>query len=72
MSWEKPCELCRTYTAVEFLARVEVWPIALVCSGCETELLADDEDPRSGEPDACDACGGGGCRLCLAVPGWLG
>ena len=72
MSWEKPCEHCRTYTAVDFLARVEAWPIALVCTGCEGELLADDEDPCSGELDECDRCQGAGCRACLAVPGWLG
>lgn len=61
MSWEKPCQCCRVYMLVDQLVRVDVFPLDWVCSPCAAELLADDEDPRSGElnEDAgppCDSC----------------
>ncbi len=69
---EALCQHCRTYVAADSLVRVEAWPLAWACEPCAAELRADEDDPRTGEPDVCDRCEGGGCRACLAVAGWNG
>ena len=72
------CDLCRLETRVDVLERVEVFPLGLVCPACAVEIREDEAHPRDAEledecaDDACDCCRGAGCRLCLAVPGWLG
>lgn len=54
-----PCEACRVLILCDFLVRG-------LCPECAPD---DDED---GEDGPSCACGGTGCRDCLAVAGWLG
>lgn len=51
MSWMRFCDLCGVETRHEVLANVDVFPLGWVCPACEAELRADEEDPRSGEPE---------------------
>lgn len=49
------CELCNV-KAVEVydVSELACWPVAKCCAPCRSELLADDDDARSGE-EWCDA-----------------
>jgi len=53
MSWERPCNLCRVQTAVDFLVDAsELLPFGgLICQPCFAELMADDDDAHAGEPE---------------------
>lgn len=71
MSWMRFCDLCLVSTRVDVLEQVDVFPLAWVCPPCRAELLADEEDPTSGDRNEPECSCRGDCRSCVAVRGWL-